>query len=115
MFNCMLIDLKGMLIQGFKMGNVEIELLKLILMVIVVIVQIIVQVVSYIYGGIIINCIDEVLVLFVIVSYNKYCKIVEEWSILDVEGYVNFCIIKECYDVFQLLEYEVNILYIVNG
>lgn len=90
MFNCMLIDLKGMLIQGFKMGNVEIELLKLIFMVIVVIVQIIVQVVSYIYGGIIINCIDEVLVLFVIVSYNKYCKIVEEWNILDVEGYVNF-------------------------
>jgi anaerobic ribonucleoside-triphosphate reductase len=25
MFNCMLIDLKGMLTQGFKMGNAEIE------------------------------------------------------------------------------------------
>lgn len=25
MFNCMLIDLKGMLTHGFKMGNAEIE------------------------------------------------------------------------------------------
>lgn len=97
------------------MGNVEIESSKSIFTVIAVIAQIIVQVVSYIYGGIIINRIDEVLVSFVIVSYNKYRKIVEEWNISDVEGYVNFRIIKECYDVFQLLEYEVNILYIVNG
>lgn len=34
----MLIDLKGMLIYGFKMGNVEIDMFKLILIVMVVIV-----------------------------------------------------------------------------
>ena len=62
MFNCMLIDLKGMLTQGFKMGNAEIEPPKSISTATAVTAQIIAQVASHIYGGTTINRIDEVIV-----------------------------------------------------
>ncbi|MBW0794030.1 hypothetical protein KX851_32370, partial [Pseudomonas aeruginosa] len=62
MFNCMLIDLKGMLTQGFKMGNAEIEPPKSISTATAVTAQIIAQVASHIYGGTTINRIDEVVV-----------------------------------------------------
>ena len=65
MFNCMLIDLKGMLTQGFKMGNAEIERPKSISTATAVTAQIIAQVASHIYGGTTINRIDEVLAPFV--------------------------------------------------
>ncbi|MDM1724767.1 anaerobic ribonucleoside-triphosphate reductase, partial [Escherichia coli] len=65
MFNCMLIDLKGMLTQGFKMGNAEIEPPKSISTATAVTAQIIAQVASHIYGGTTINRIDEVLAPFV--------------------------------------------------
>lgn len=55
---------------------------------------------SYIYGGIIINWIDEVLVFYVIVSYEKYLEIVCEWDIYSFEVFVKVCMEKECYDVF---------------
>lgn len=61
MFNCMLIDLEGMLTQGFKMGNAEIEPPKSISTATAVTAQIIAQVASHIYGGTTINRIDEVL------------------------------------------------------
>ncbi len=66
MFNCMLIDLKGMLTQGFKMGNAEIEPPKSISTATAVTAQIIAQVASHIYGGTTINRIDEVLAPFVL-------------------------------------------------
>ena len=50
MFNCMLVDLKGMLTQGFKMGNAEIEPPKSIGTATAVTAQIIAQVASHIYG-----------------------------------------------------------------
>ena len=51
MFNCMLIDLKGMLTQGFKMGNAEIEPPKSISTATAVTAQIIAQVASHIYSS----------------------------------------------------------------
>ena len=77
MFNCMLIDLKGMLTQGFKMGNAEIEPPKSISTATAVTAQIIAQVASHIYGGTTINRIDEVLAPFVTESFNKHRKIAE--------------------------------------
>lgn len=65
MFNCMLIDLKGMLTNGFKMGNAEIEPPKSISTATAVTAQIIAQVASHIYGGTTINRIDEILAPFV--------------------------------------------------
>lgn len=115
MFNCMLIDLKGMLTQGFKMGNAEIEPPKSISTATAVTAQIIAQVASHIYGGTTINRIDEVLAPFVTESFNKHKKVAEQWQIPDVEGYAHSRTEKECYDAFQSLEYEVNTLHTANG
>jgi anaerobic ribonucleoside-triphosphate reductase len=115
MFNCMLIDLKGMLTNGFKMGNAEIEPPKSISTATAVTAQIIAQVASHIYGGTTINRIDEVLAPFVTASYDKHKKVALEWKIPDPEGYAESRTEKECYDAFQSLEYEVNTLHTANG
>ncbi len=115
MFNCMLIDLKGMLTNGFKMGNAEIEPPKSISTATAVTAQIIAQVASHIYGGTTINRIDEVLAPFVKASYDKHLAIAEQWDISDKKSYAKARTEKECYDAFQSLEYEVNTLHTANG
>ncbi|MGY4677302.1 anaerobic ribonucleoside-triphosphate reductase [Pasteurella sp. P03HT] len=115
MFNCMLVDLKGMLNHGFKMGNAEIEPPKSITTAAAVTAQIIAQVASHIYGGTTINRIDEVLAPYVQLSYEKHLKIAAQWQVPDAESYANALIEKECFDAFQSLEYEVNTLHTSNG
>ena len=115
MFNCMLIDLRGMLTNGFKMGNAEIETPKSIATATAVTAQIIAQVASHIYGGTTINRIDEVLEPYVRVSYNKHLKVAQEWQIADCEAYAKARTEVECKDAFQSLEYEVNTLHTANG
>ncbi|WP_017891404.1 anaerobic ribonucleoside-triphosphate reductase [Serratia sp. S4] len=115
MFNCMLIDLKGMLTNGFKMGNAEIEPPKSISTATAVTAQIIAQVASHIYGGTTINRIDEILAPFVSESFNKHRQVAEQWQIPDAQGYAMARTEKECYDAFQSLEYEVNTLHTANG
>lgn len=115
MFNCMLIDLKGMLTNGFKMGNAEIEQPKSIATATAVTAQIIAQVASHIYGGSTINRIDEVLAPFVRASYNKHLAVATEWHIANANEYARARTEKECYDAFQSLEYEVNTLHTANG
>ena len=115
MFNCMLVDLQGMLSSGFKMGNAEIEPPKSIGTATAVTAQIIAQVASHIYGGTTINRIDEVLAPYVSKSYQKHLNNAETWSIPDKEGYARALIEKECFDAFQSLEYEVNTLHTSNG
>ncbi|PFG58160.1 ribonucleoside-triphosphate reductase class III catalytic subunit [Vibrio sp. ES.051] len=115
MFNCMLIDLKGMLTHGFKMGNAEIDTPKSISTATAVTAQIIAQVASHIYGGTTINRIDEVLEPYVISSYEKHLTIAKEWNIAEPEEFAHARTEKECYDAFQSLEYEVNTLHTANG
>nr|WP_154324470.1 anaerobic ribonucleoside-triphosphate reductase [Pantoea sp. 201603H] len=115
MFNCMLIDLHGMLNKGFKMGNAEIEPPKSISTATAVTAQIIAQVASHIYGGTTINRIDEVLAPFVLASLAKHRETAQAWQIADAEGYALTRTEKECYDAFQSLEYEVNTLHTANG
>ncbi|TNH04151.1 anaerobic ribonucleoside-triphosphate reductase [Testudinibacter sp. TR-2022] len=115
MFNCMLVDLQGMLEQGFKMGNAEIETPKSITTATAVTAQIIAQVASHIYGGTTINRIDEVLAPYVQKSYEKHLAVAAEWQIADAEGYAKARLQKECFDAFQSLEYEVNTLHTANG
>lgn len=115
MFNCMLIDLDGMLTNGFKMGNAEIEPPKSIATATAVTAQIIAQVASHIYGGTTINRIDEILAKFVTISFEKHKKIADEWNIPDAVAYAENRTAKECYDAFQSLEYEVNTLHTANG
>ncbi|MFG1174051.1 anaerobic ribonucleoside-triphosphate reductase [Erwiniaceae bacterium CAU 1747] len=115
MFNCMLIDLRGMLTHGFKMGNAEIEPPKSISTATAVTAQIIAQVASHIYGGTTINRIDEVLAPYVEASLDKHRQVALSWQIADSEAYARSRTEKECYDAFQSLEYEVNTLHTANG
>ncbi|PVZ66283.1 anaerobic ribonucleoside-triphosphate reductase [Pelagibaculum spongiae] len=115
MFNCMLIDLDGMLTGGFKMGNAEIDTPKSILTATAVTAQIIAQVASHIYGGTTINRIDEVLAPYVQSSYEKHLKTALEWQIPQAEAFAKARTEKECFDAFQSLEYEVNTLHTANG
>ena len=115
MFNCMLIDIKGMFTQGFKMGNAEIEEPKSISTATAVTAQIIAQVASHIYGGTTINGIDTTLAPYVTKSFEKHLKTAQEWGIKDAQAYANQQTEKECYNAFQSLEYEVNTLHTANG
>lgn len=115
MFNCMLVDLEGMLSNGFKMGNAEIDTPKSITTATAVTAQIIAQVASHIYGGTTIDRIDEVLAPYVRKSYEKHLKIAEQYQIPNGEKYAVERTEKECFDAFQSLEYEVNTLHTANG
>ena len=115
MFNCMLIDLKGMLTNGFKMGNAEIEPPKSIATATAVTAQIIAQVASHIYGGTTLNRIDEVLAPYVEKSFTKHFSVAQSWHIPQADAYARERTEKECYDAFQSLEYEVNTLHTANG
>ncbi|NDV14317.1 anaerobic ribonucleoside-triphosphate reductase [Crenobacter caeni] len=115
MFNCMLIDLEGMLTRGFKMGNAEIDTPRSITSATAVTAQIIAQVASHIYGGTTINRIDEVLAPYVSLSHAKHRAVAEEWGVADIDGYAMARTEKDCHDAFQSLEYEVNTLHTSNG
>lgn len=131
MFNCMLVDLMGMLSTGFKMGNAEIDTPKSITTATAVTAQIIAQVASHIYGGTTINRIDEVLAPYVTISHHKNRSQVRSllshvFSYEDMDGECEHTAkivedeamkltVKECYDAFQSLEYEVNTLHTANG
>lgn len=117
LFNCMLIDLGGMLDNGFKLGNAKLESPKSITTATTVTAQIIAQVASHIYGGNTINGIDTILERYVSMSYNKHLIVAAEWlpAGADHEEYAMARTEKECYDAFQTLEYQVNTLSCANG
>jgi len=115
MFNCMLIDIKGMFTDGFKMGNAEIEEPKSISTATAVTAQIIAQVASHIYGGTTINGIDTILAPYVTKSFEKHLKTAQQWHIEDAHAYATQQTEIECYNAFQSLEYEVNTLHTANG
>jgi len=115
MFNCMLVDLKGMLTKGFKMGNAEIEEPKSIGTATAITAQIIAQVASHTYGGTTINGIDTILEKYVTCSYNKLLEVAFKWEIKNPKKYADELIEKECFDAFQALEYEINTLHTSNG
>lgn len=115
MFNCMLVDLKGMLESGFRMGNAEIETPKSISTACAVTAQIVAQVASHIYGGTSLNRLDEVLEPYVRASYAKHQAVAKTYGIKDVKKYAQERTEKECKDAFQALEYEVNTLHTANG
>ncbi len=115
MFNCMLVDLEGMLKDGFRMGNAEIETPKSIITATNVTAQIIAQVASHIYGGTTIDRIDQVLAPYVEKSYQKHLDTAAQWQVSDIERFARAQTERECYDAFQALEYEVNTLHTSNG
>ena len=117
MTNCCLIDFKGMLKDGFRMGNADIESPKSIQTAAAQIAQIIANVASCQYGGCSADRIDEILAPYAKLNYKKHLKDAEEW-IEDSgkwEDYARKKTHKDIYDAMQSLEYEVNTLFTSNG
>lgn len=118
MSNCCLIELEGMLRNGFRMGNADIESPKSISTAIAVTAQIVAQVASHQYGGQSLNRFDEVMAEYVRKSYNKHHAFARKWlkgdeasaSVMATE-----MVRKEVHDAIQALEYELNTLHTANG
>ncbi len=116
MTNCCLIDFKGMLENGFKIGNAEVESPKSIQTATAQISQIIANVASSQYGGCSADRIDEVLAPYAEKNYQKHLKDAEEWVLPEKqEDYAWNKTQKDIYDAMQSLEYEINTLFTSNG
>ncbi|HFI0450115.1 TPA: anaerobic ribonucleoside-triphosphate reductase [Streptococcus suis] len=116
MTNCCLIDFKGMLAQGFKIGNADVESPKSIQTATAQISQIIANVSSSQYGGCSADRIDEVLAPYAELNYQKHLKEARDWVLPDKqEDYARAKTQKDIYDAMQSLEYEINTLFTSNG
>lgn len=116
MTNCCLIDIPGMLRDGFQIGNARVESPKSINTASAQIAQIIANVASSQYGGTSVDRIDEVLAPFAQLNYNKHMVDAEQWVAPDLrEDYAMAKTRKDIYDAMQSLEYEINTLYTSNG
>ena len=117
MTNCCLINFKGMLKNGFRMGNADIESPKSIQTAAAQIAQIIANVASCPYGGCSADRIDEILAPYAKLNYKKHLKDAEEWieDSSKWEDYARKKTRKDIYDAMQSLEYEVNTLFTSNG
>lgn len=117
MYNCMLIDFKGMLEHGFTIGNADVETPKSISTATALVSQIVANVSSNIYGGTSFNRADEVLEPYAEKSYIKHLNEAKLWIEDEAkqDDYARKMTKKEIYDSMQALEYEINTLYNSNG
>ncbi|MGT2833647.1 anaerobic ribonucleoside-triphosphate reductase [Streptococcus halotolerans] len=116
MTNCCLIDFKGMLANGFKIGNADVESPKSIQTATAQIAQIIANVASSQYGGCTADRIDEFLAPYAQLNYEKHLKEAKEWGLEGKqEAYAEAKTQKDIYDAMQSLEYEINTLFTSNG
>lgn len=115
MTNCCLVDLRGMLKDGFKLGNAQIESPRSIGVACAVTAQIIAQVASHQYGGTTIANIDQVLAPYGQLSWDKHYEVAIDEFIPDPVGYAERRTRKEIRDGIQALEYEINTLFTTNG
>ncbi|MGM9902917.1 anaerobic ribonucleoside-triphosphate reductase [Enterococcus hirae] len=117
MTNCCLIDFKGMLNNGFKIGNAEVESPKSIQTATAQISQIIANVASSQYGGCSADRTDELLAPFAELNYQKHLTDAKEW--IDTperqKAYAKAKTKKDIFDAMQSLEYEINTLFTSNG
>jgi len=117
MTNCCLIDFKGMLNNGFKIGNAEVESPKSIQTATAQISQIIANVASSQYGGCSADRTDELLAPFAQLNYQKHLDDAIEWIETPArrEEYAKAKTKKDIFDAMQSLEYEINTLFTSNG
>lgn len=113
--NCCLVDLQGMLANGFHLGNAGIESPKSVGVACAVTAQIIAQVASHQYGGTTIPNIDQTLAPYVQKTYEKNLEIAHQYAIGEPERYARERTEKETYDGIQACEYEINTLFSSNG
>lgn len=116
MTNCCLIDFKGMLANGFKIGNAEVENPKSIQTATAQISQIIANVASSQYGGCTADRIDEFLAPYAELNFKKHMADAKKWIVeTKRESYAFEKTQKDIYDAMQSLEYEINTLFTSNG
>ncbi|MCE4957778.1 anaerobic ribonucleoside-triphosphate reductase [Macrococcoides caseolyticum] len=116
MTNCCLIDIPGMLKDGFKIGNATVASPKSIQTAAAQIAQIIANVASSQYGGCSVDRIDEVLSPYAQMNAQKHRKIAEEYIPEHARAsYIQQMTEKDIKDAIQSLEYEINTLYTSNG
>ncbi|WP_237203364.1 anaerobic ribonucleoside-triphosphate reductase [Rothia endophytica] len=116
MTNCCLIDIEGMLRQGFRIGNANVESPRSINTATAQIAQIIANVASSQYGGCSVDRIDEVLAPYAQLNYRKHLAEAALWVEPGRQkDYARIKTAKDIYDAMQSLEYEVNTLYSSNG
>lgn len=113
--NCCLVDLKGMLENGFKMGNADIEPPKSIGVATALMAQITAQIASHQYGGTTFANVDKVLAPYARMTYEKHEKEARKYGISGDRTYAMEKTEKDVYDAFQSYEYEVNTLHTANG
>ncbi|WOL25125.1 NrdD-like anaerobic ribonucleotide reductase large subunit [Klebsiella phage iPHaGe-KPN-12i] len=113
--NCCLVDLKGMLEKGFKMGNADIEPPKSIGVATALMAQITAQIASHQYGGTTFANVDKVLAPYVQMTYDKHFKDAKKYQIPRDVQYAIDKTEKDVFDAFQSYEYEVNTLHTANG
>lgn len=131
MTNCCLVDLEGMLTNGFKMGNAHIATPNSIQTAATIVSQIAAAVANSQYGGTSFDRLDEVLAPYVKKTYEKErAKIVRIYKRMTGDNYKHLfdeltkqCINSEAriatkkavFDACQTLEYQVNTIYCTNG
>lgn len=116
MTNCCLIDFEGMLTQGFKIGNADVESPKSIQTATAQISQIIANVSSSQYGGCSADRIDQILAPYAELNFQKHLEEAEQWvQEGKAEDYAREKTKKDIYDAMQSLEYEINTLFTSNG
>lgn len=113
--NCCLVDLKGMLENGFRMGNADITTPKSIGVACALMAQITAQVASNQYGGTTFANVDVVLSPYVEMTYNKHMKTAIKWNVANATEYALEETKKSVHDAFQSFLYEVNTLHTSNG
>lgn len=113
--NCCLVDLEGMLKNGFKLGNAQIETPKSIGVACAIMSQITAQVASHQYGGTTFANVDKVLAPYVSKTYLKHLADSLEYKVEDSINYAQSKTEKDVFDAFQAYEYEVNTLFSSNG
>lgn len=115
MTNCCLVDLKGMMKNGFKLGNAKIESPKSIGVACAIMAQITAQVASHQYGGTTFANVDKVLAPYAKMSFVKHYANAKKWGVDDADSYADEMTSKDIYDGIQAYEYEVNTLFTTNG
>jgi anaerobic ribonucleoside-triphosphate reductase len=117
MTNCCLIDFKGMLARGFRIGNADVEPPKSIQTATAQISQIIANVASSQYGGCSANRVDELLAPYARENFAKHLRDAERWISNEAQRrpFAEEKTRKDIYDAMQSLEYEINTLFTSNG
>ncbi|GIG54525.1 anaerobic ribonucleoside-triphosphate reductase [Demequina activiva] len=117
MTNCCLIDFRGMLSTGFRIGNAQVDPPRSIQTATAQIAQIIANVSSSQYGGCTVDRIDELLAPYAALNQAKHEADARRWIAGDraQRDYARERTTKDIYDAMQSLEYEINTLFTSNG